>query len=61
MKLDAMEALANAVIGCAINWLVLFGVYGQPFTATGVMLAMIAITYARSFALRRLFRGMSDG
>ena len=59
MKLDAMEALANVIIGCAINWLVLIGVYGQPFTATGVMLAMIVITYARSFALRRLFRSIA--
>ena len=59
MKLDAMEALANVIIGCVINWAVLVGVYGQPFTATGVMLAMVAITYARSFALRRLFRGIA--
>ena len=54
-----MEAPPNVTTGCAINCLVLSGVYGQPFTATGVMLAMIAITYARSFALRRLFRSIA--
>ena len=56
MKRDAIEATANVIAGCAINWGVLFAVYGQPVTATGVMLAMIGLTWARSFAIRRAFR-----
>lgn len=55
---DALEATANVVLGCAINWTVLVGVYGQPLTATGVMLAMIGLTWARSYGLRKLFRWM---
>jgi len=53
---DALEASANVAIGCLINWSVLYGVYGQPITATGVMLAMIGLTWARSYALRKVFR-----
>jgi hypothetical protein len=58
LKADAYEATANVVVGCLINWLVLFGVYGQPLTATGVMVGMIGLTWLRSFAIRRVFRGL---
>lgn len=54
--MDALEATANVTIGCLINWLVLFGVYGQPLTATAVMACMIGLTWVRSYALRKLFR-----
>ena len=53
---DAWEATANVALGCAINWAVLYGVYGQPVTATGVMAAMIALTWVRSYAIRKVFR-----
>ena len=53
---DGLEATANVILGCAINWGVLVGVYGQPETATGVMLAMIGLTWVRTYGLRRLFR-----
>ena len=55
-RLDACEATANVAVGCLINWAVLVGVYGEPATATGVMLAMIGLTWARSYGLRRAFR-----
>ena len=53
---DGLEATANTAIGCLINWSVLVGVYGQPVTATGVMFVMIALTWARTYGLRRAFR-----
>ena len=56
---DAWEATANVAIGCLINWLVLWGVYGQPVTATGVMVAMIGLTWLRSYALRKVFRRLA--
>lgn len=54
--MDAAEATANVVAGCAINWTVLALVYGQPVTATGVTLAMIGLTWCRSYAIRKWFR-----
>ncbi len=57
---DATEAAANVALGCAINWSVLVGIYGQPVTATGVTMAMIGLTYARSYLLRRVFRKWED-
>lgn len=57
--MDSLEATCNVVIGCAINWGVLYGVYGQPVTATGVMLTMIAVTWLRSFAIRKAFRRLA--
>lgn len=55
-RTDAAEATANVVIGLGINWLVLVGVYGSPATATGVSAAMIAVSWARAYGLRRVFR-----
>ena len=57
--MDAWEATANVALGCAINWIVLFIVYGEPVTATGVTLAMIALTWARSYGLRKVFRWLN--
>lgn len=54
--MDSLEATANVLIGCALNWAILFGVYGQPVTATGVMFTMIAVTWLRSYAIRKVFR-----
>lgn len=53
---DALESGCNVALGCAINWSVLVWVYGQPITASAVTLTMIALTFSRSFVLRRLFR-----
>jgi len=55
-KIDTAEAAANVIIGCAINWSVLLGVYGKPLTAGGVTVAMIGVTFLRSYTLRRVFR-----
>ena len=55
-RTDAAEATANVVIGLAINWLILVGVYGQPATATAISLTMIGVSWARAFVIRRAFR-----
>lgn len=55
MSAAAKEATVNVVIGCFINWFVLYGVYDRPWTATGVMLSMIALTWLRSFLVRLAF------
>lgn len=56
-RADMGEATANVVIGLAINWSILWLVYGQPLTATGISLVMIGVSWGRSYALRRWFRG----
>ncbi|MEM9046729.1 MAG: hypothetical protein AAGC81_18770 [Pseudomonadota bacterium] len=53
---DRQEAAVNVLLGCLINWSVLWGVYGQPVTATWVMAAMIVLTWVRSYSIRRFFR-----
>lgn len=57
----AYEATANVAIGCAINWSVLWGVYGQPVTATIVMVSMIGLTWCRSFLIRLAFARWGNG
>lgn len=58
---DAAEASANVLVGLAINWSILAVVYGQPLTATWISLAMIGVSWARSYAIRRFFRGVGNG
>lgn len=54
----SFSTLAYVAAGCAINWTVLAAVYGQPMTATGVTVAMIGLTWVRSYAIRKVFRGL---
>jgi hypothetical protein len=56
LRLDTAEAMVNTVLGLAIGWAVLraFGMSsGQALAAQG---AFIAVSFVRSFAVRRLFR-----
>lgn len=56
--MDSWEATANTALGCAINWTVLVGVYGQPVTASTVTIAMIGLTWVRTRSIRWAFRRM---
>ncbi len=55
-RTDAAEATTNVVVGLAINWAILVGVYGQPATATAISLTMIGVSWARAYIIRRAFR-----
>jgi len=58
MKRDAAEALANAVVGFAISWAATFWILGYSAASSIAVTGMFfALSFARSFALRRVFRG----
>jgi len=63
--LDATEAVTNAVVGLVVSWaftyyaLPFWGLRPSPGDALGVTLAFFCLSAARSFALRRLFRGLA--
>jgi len=62
MRRDATEALANAVIGLIVSWAATFFVLG--YTAPGsvaVTLMFFCLSFARSWALRALFRRIGNG
>jgi|DEB0MinimDraft_10_1074344.scaffolds.fasta_scaffold26191_2 hypothetical protein len=62
MRRDATEALANAVIGLIVSWAATFFVLG--YTASGsvaVTLMFFCLSFARSWALRALFRRIGNG
>ncbi|HMM63444.1 MAG TPA: hypothetical protein PKD01_04895 [Mesorhizobium sp.] len=57
MRLDAAEALANALIGLVVSWAATWAVLG--FTAAqsvGVTALFFGLSTTRQFVLRRLFR-----
>lgn len=57
MRIDAIEALANAGIGLVVSWAATFWVLG--YSATGsiaVTLMFFGLSFARAWALRALFR-----
>lgn len=50
-----VEAIANSIIGAVLGQLVLW-LFGVPITeAVSLNITMIGVSYARAFALRRLF------
>ena len=54
--LDAIEAAVNTALGLLIGWLILraFGMgAGKALAAQG---AFVAVSYVRSFIVRRVFR-----
>jgi len=63
--LDATEAVTNAAVGFVVSWA--FTYYALPFwglepsavDAVGVTASFFCLSTARSFALRRLFRGLA--
>ncbi len=57
MRSDIAEALANASVGFAVSWAATWLVLG--YTAAGsiaVTVMFFGLSFARSWALRRLFR-----
>jgi hypothetical protein len=60
MRLDLIEAAANTALGLLFGWLILraFGMPGER--ALAAQGAFVAISYVRSFILRRVFRRVGE-
>ena len=53
---SAIEALANATIGFAVSWAATFFVLGySPAASMGVTTMFFALSFTRSYVLRRIF------
>ena len=54
------EVLANAVVGLAVSWAATWAVLGfSPVQSVGVTAMFFALSTARQFVLRRLFRRLA--
>ena len=61
ITLDTLEAVSNALVGLVVSWLATWGVLGYaPTSAIGVTLMFFALSFARSWVLRALFRGLDN-
>ena len=57
MNADALEAFANAAIGLAVSWIATWAVLGYaPGQAIAVTGMFFALSFTRSWVLRKLFR-----
>ena len=57
MTRDLAEVLANAIVGLAVSWAATWAVLGfSPVQSVGVTVLFFALSTARQFVLRRLFR-----
>jgi hypothetical protein len=60
--MDAAEALTNAAVGLLVSWaatywlLPLWGLHTSPAGAAGITAMFFALSFARAYVLRRLFR-----
>jgi len=60
-RMSAVEGMANAAVGLVVSWLFtmyglpLFGLVPSPEKATGITACYFALSWGRSYALRRLF------
>ena len=62
MGLDAIEALANAIIGLVLSWLITLTVLGfTAWQSAGITALFFVASTVRSFVLRRVFRGLGNG
>ena len=60
MTHDLAEVLANAVVGLAVSWAATWAVLGfSPAQSVGVTAMFFALSTARQFVLRRLFRRLA--
>lgn len=65
MKLDALEALTNAVVGLLVSWAITYaalpwwGLTPTPAGAAGITAMYFFVSAARSFVIRRIFRGLA--
>jgi len=62
-SIDAAEAFANATVGFAVSWvatwglLPLWGFEPSPSGAFSITAMFFALSFARAWVLRRVFRG----
>lgn len=57
MKMDAIEALANAGVGLLVSWAATFFILGYSAAGSaGVTAMFFALSFGRAWALRALFR-----
>jgi hypothetical protein len=67
MRLSAIEALCNAVIGLIVSWLVTFyalplwGLTPSASASVGITAMYFVISFARSWAIREAFRRARHG
>jgi len=60
MTCDLAEVLANAIVGLAVSWAATWAVLGfSPVQSVGVTAMFFALSTARQFVLRRLFRRLA--
>lgn len=60
MTHDLAEVLANAIVGLAVSWAATWAVLGfSPAQSVGVTAMFFALSTARQFVLRRLFRRLA--
>jgi hypothetical protein len=60
MTHDLAEVLANALVGLAVSWAATWAVLGfSPVQSVGVTAMFFALSTARQFVLRRLFRRLA--
>ena len=58
MKIDIIEAFANAAVGLILSWLASVLVLGYTAAeSVGVTAMFFALSFSRSWVLRRFFRG----
>lgn len=64
--MSALEALTNATIGLLVSWAVtywalpLWGLTPSPVEAGGITAMYFLISFARSWAIREVFRRVSN-
>ena len=55
--MSALEALANAVIGFVVSWLVTWLLLGYtPAQSVGVTAMFFVLSFGRAYVIRRIFR-----
>ena len=63
--MDAAEALTNATLGLIVSWAVtywllpIWGLHPTAAASLGITAMYFVISFARSWALRKLFRTMA--
>jgi O-antigen/teichoic acid export membrane protein len=63
--MDAAEALTNATLGLIVSWAVtywllpIWGLHPTAAASLGITAMYFVISFARSWALRKLFRAMA--
>ena len=58
VKRDITESLANMLIGAVINWLAVWIMFDvSAYFVTFSTMVFFVLSFARSFLIRRIFRG----